>query len=282
MAGKDNFFQTSDGLWLYYEVTGEGDPILLLPGFGEASTMWYRTVPVLAKNHKVICLDLRGHGLSMKVAGNNRQVRMAQDIRELIDYLNLDQVLLIGHSLGGAVAATYAHTQKEYRLKGLILVDASLYAFSDADWNQHKGRNYNMEGWMRRMLPYITDPLGYAEKGRKNSPLSPEDADMMYESMLQIPPWVGIEYHLDTYFTDNMTPLANRTIPVATFVSHSAYHDAWESGHEAVKRMKRSPLACCYEFTECENHLFPILESAKFNQCILDFEEKINALRSGH
>ena len=39
MATKDNFFQTSDGLWLYYEVTGEGRPIVLIPGFGEALTI---------------------------------------------------------------------------------------------------------------------------------------------------------------------------------------------------------------------------------------------------
>lgn len=278
MASKENFFQTSDGLWLYYEVTGQGSPIVLLPGFGEALTMWRHTVPVLAKDHQVICLDLRGHGRSMKVSGGNRQARMAQDVRELIDYLELDQVILAGHSLGGAVAATYANLQREHRLKGLILIDASLYAFSGEEWNHHKGRNFNIDGWYQRMMPYITDPVGYAEKSRASSPLKPEDADLLQESLLQLPPWIGIEYHLDTYFTDNMTPLQDRTIPVAVFVSHSAYHDAWESGHEAVRRMKRSPLALCYEFTESKNHLFPILEADKFNQCILDFEEKINQL----
>lgn len=278
MAEKNNFYQTSDGLWLYYEVTGEGKPIVLLPGFGEASTMWRHSVPVLAKNHKVVCLDLRGHGKSMKVCGGNRQIRMAQDVKELIDHLGLEDVLLIGHSLGGAVVATYAETQNEYKLKGMILVDASLHAFSDEEWNEHKGRAYNVDAWFKRMKTYMYDPVGYAAAGREKSPCDPEDADALQESLLQIPPWVGIEYHLDTYFTDNMTPLVNRTIPVATFVTHSIYHDAWRSGHEAVERMKKSPLALCYEFTECNHHLFPILEYDKFNSCILDFEKKIDEL----
>lgn len=278
MATKNNFFQTSDGLWLYYESTGEGAPILLLPGFGESTTMWSKNVPALSDNHQVICLDLRGHGRSMKVAGGNRQIRMAQDVRELIDHLNLDNVLLIGHSLGGAVAATYAHTQNQYRLRGLMLADASLFAFSDEDWNHHKARCYNIDGWFERMMPYINDPVGYAAKARKNSPLEPQDADNQQESLLQIPPWIGIEYHLDTYFTDNMTPLTERTIPVATMVTHSSYHDAWESGHEAVRRMVKSPLALCYEFTQCGHHLFPILEADKFNACILDFEARIKQL----
>ena len=106
MATKDNFFQTSDGLWLYYEVTGEGRPIVLIPGFGEALTMWQYAVPVLSQRFQVVCLDPRGHGRSMKAAGNNRQKRMAQDIRELIDHLGLEDVLLVGHSLGGAIVAT--------------------------------------------------------------------------------------------------------------------------------------------------------------------------------
>ena len=56
------------------------------------------------------------------------------------------------------------------------------------------------------MMPYINDPVSYAAKARASSPLEQEDADNMQESMLQIPPWVGVEYHMDTYFTDNMTP----------------------------------------------------------------------------
>lgn len=278
MATKDNFFQTSDGLWLYYESIGKGSPILLLPGFGESTTMWRRNVPALSSSHQVISLDLRGHGRSMKVSGGNRQIRMAQDVKELIDHLNLNNVLLVGHSLGGAVAATYAHTQDQYRLRGLVLADASLFAFSDEAWNHHKARGYNIDGWFDRMLPYINDPAAYAANARKNSPLDPQDADNQQESLLQIPPWVGIEYHLDTYFTDNMTPLADRTIPTATFVSHSSYHDAWESGHEAVRRMVKSPLALCYEFTQCGHHLFPILEADKFNECILDFDARIDRL----
>lgn len=278
MATKDNFFQTSDGLWLYYEISGEGRPVILIPGFGEALTMWKYTVPVLAQQFKVICLDPRGHGRSMKVAGNNRQIRMAQDIRELIDHLGLDDVLLIGHSLGGAQVATYAETQNQYHLRGMIMADATLFGFSDETWNEHRANHYNIDGWITRMTPYWTDPLAYSEKAKGNSPLSPEDAEMMFQASLQLPPFVGAEYHMDTYFTDNMTPLVNRTIPVATFVAHSGYHDAWESGHEAVRRMVNSPLALCYEF-ECGNHLFPILESDKFNQCILDFSARIDALK---
>lgn len=277
LATKDNFFQTSDGLWLYFEVTGEGRPIVLIPGFGEALTMWKYAVPVLSQRFKVVCLDPRGHGRSMKAAGNNRQIRMAQDIRELIEHLGLEDVLLVGHSLGGAQVATYAETQNEHKLRGMILADATMFGFSDAEWNHHKANHYNIDNWIARMTPYWTDPVAYAAKGRANSPLSPEDAEMMYQASLQIPPFVGLEYHLDTYFTDNMTPLSKRTIPVATFVAHSAYHDAWESGHEAIKRLVNSPLAMCYEF-HCDNHFFPILEADKFNECVLDFSDKIDAL----
>lgn len=280
MATKDNFFQTSDGVWLYYEVTGEGRPILFLPGFGESVTMWRHSVPVLSQNHKVICLDLRGHGNSMMVCGSNTQERMAQDIRELIDFLELKDVLLIGHSLGGSVVASYAELQNQHALRGMILVDASLHPFGNAEWNHQKDRGYNIEYWYKRMGPYMYQPLEFAQAYKFSLPaaLEPEDAQLLYESLLKLPPWIGVEYQLGSYFTDNMTPLAKRTIPVATFVSYSDYYDFWDSGHEAVKRMTNSPLALCYEFTEAQHHLFPILEYQKFNSCILDFEEKIDSL----
>lgn len=275
---KEFFFKTSDGLWLYFEKVGTGPVILLIPGFGEATTMWRNSVDVLAETHTVVSLDIRGHGRSMKVAGNNRQERMSRDIKELIDHLGLEDVLLVGHSLGGALVASYAELQSEHRLRGMALVDASLHAFSSEDWNDHKARDYNLDGWNKRMQSYLADPIAYAER-RRSLDISPKDADALVESMLQLPPFVGMEYHLDTYFTDNMTPLKNRTIPFATFVTRSAYHNAWKSGHEAVKRGVNSPLVECYEFTESNNHFFPIMEAEKFNNYLLDFSRRIEDLK---
>ena len=54
----------TQGAHLYYEVTGEGEPVLLIMGLGMASTGWWRTVPVLAERFRVITFDNRGAGRS--------------------------------------------------------------------------------------------------------------------------------------------------------------------------------------------------------------------------
>lgn len=286
MATKDNFFRTSDGLWLYYEDVGQGDPIILLPGFQGSSKSWRYTVPVLAKENRVICLDPRGHGRSMKVAGNNNLDRMALDIRELIDHLGLENVMLVGHSLGGSQAAHYAESQNQYRLSGVCLVDATLYGFSDEPWNQHACNHYNIDRWLDRMTPYMSDFVAYAEKAMgkytHDCSLSPEMTSYFKElqdDMAKIPPWCGIEFHLSTYHTDNMTPLKNRTIPVAVFVADSPYHNATQSGLEAIRRMVNCPLPVLYQY-ESGNHMFPILEKDKFNADLLDFLARVKDYRT--
>ena len=126
MATKENFFRTSDGLYLYFEDTGGVlRPLILIPGFSASTKIFHRSVPVLAEHYRVITMDPRGHGRSMKVAGNNRLDRMALDIKELIDHLKLENVILIGHSLGGSQVAHYAEKCQEYKLSGIILADAT-------------------------------------------------------------------------------------------------------------------------------------------------------------
>ena len=279
MATKENFFRTSDGLYLYFEDTG-GDrrPLILIPGFACSTRTFHRNIPVLAEHYRVITMDPRGHGRSMKVAGNNRLDRMAQDIKELIDYLDLKNVILIGHSLGGSQVAHYAEKCGEYKLSGIILADASLYAFGEAEWNQHQANHYNIDGWLQRVGVYMNSPETYAENVYKNNTAMEEiDREIFRDSTRALPPFCGAEFHLDTYHTDNMTPLANRTIPVGIMVTRSGYHNAWESGHEAVKRLVHSPLPVLYEFFG-GNHMFPVLEAQRFNECILDFAAQVDRL----
>ena len=279
MATKENFFRTSDGLYLYFEDTGGVlRPLILIPGFSASTKIFHRSVPVLAEHYRVITMDPRGHGRSMKVAGNNRLDRMALDIKELIDHLKLENVILIGHSLGGSQVAHYAVKCQEYKLSGIILADATLYGFSDAEWNHHQANHYNIDGWLKRMETYMMSPELQAENAYNNSTqLEEEDRQILKEGIQALPPFCAMEYHLDTYHTDNMTPLAKRSIQVGVMVTHSGYHDAWESGHEAIKRLTNSPLPVLYEFFSGD-HMFPVLEAEKFNNCILDFVQQVEQL----
>ena len=76
--------------------------------------------------------------------------RHADDIKELIDYLDLHNVILIGWSLSGSVVVTYTHKYQAYRMKALGILDGCLFPFSPESWNSYNSRNYHMDDWNQK------------------------------------------------------------------------------------------------------------------------------------
>lgn len=97
-----------NGLELYYEVSGKGQPLLLLHGGLGSTGMFAQLTPGLAENHQVIAVDLQGNG---RTADTDRPFSfelMADDIHALIKQLGLKNTDIVGYSLGGAVALNTA------------------------------------------------------------------------------------------------------------------------------------------------------------------------------
>jgi pimeloyl-ACP methyl ester carboxylesterase len=103
---------------------GKGDPILLIHGFAGSKHYWDKIIPDLANEYRVIAPDLPGHGESGMGKGRNSIEDMASTIKELLDQLGLDRVILFGHSLGGYITLAFAELYPQY-LKGLSLVHST-------------------------------------------------------------------------------------------------------------------------------------------------------------
>jgi pyruvate dehydrogenase E2 component (dihydrolipoamide acetyltransferase) len=86
----------------------EGEPVVLLHGFGGDLNNWLFAMPALAAGHTVYALDLPGHGESSKAVGAGDVDALAAAVEEFLASQELDRVHLVGHSLGGLVAATVA------------------------------------------------------------------------------------------------------------------------------------------------------------------------------
>jgi len=95
---------TVDGCELHYEVTGRGEPVLLLHGLGSCSLDWERQAPVLAERYTVITLDVRGHGQSGKPRGPYTIGLFARDVAQLLQKLAVGPVHVVGISMGGMIA----------------------------------------------------------------------------------------------------------------------------------------------------------------------------------
>ncbi len=111
----------ANGQQLYYEVHGEGPPLVLLMGIGYDSTLWtLAQVPTLSTRFKVILVDNRDAGRSSQASGPYRIADMADDIAGVLDALEIAHTHLLGLSMGGMIAQEFA-LRHGHRLDRLVL-----------------------------------------------------------------------------------------------------------------------------------------------------------------
>lgn len=114
-------------LRLAYTDTGRGLPLLFVHGFPLNRSMWDQQVEALSPRYRILTLDLRGHGESDAPLWRYSVEEFADDVAALLDHLKLQQVVLVGLSMGGYVAL--ACTRRfHHRLHGLILTDTRAQA----------------------------------------------------------------------------------------------------------------------------------------------------------
>jgi pimeloyl-ACP methyl ester carboxylesterase len=112
-----------NGLNMYYEVHGAGEPLLLLHGGLGHSAMFGELLPRLAEHRKVIAVDLQAHGRTADIDRPLRYELMADDIAALIGHLGYANADIMGYSLGGGVALRTA-IQHPQRVRRLVVMSA--------------------------------------------------------------------------------------------------------------------------------------------------------------
>ncbi|EPY13430.1 alpha/beta fold hydrolase [Paenibacillus alvei] len=110
---------------LSYSIYGTGEPIVLIHSGGVDSRAWGELVPLLARTHEVVTFDARGTGRS---PAPQVPLNLVEDLRQLLDDLKLEQVTLVGHSIGGELATNFTLSSPD-RVARLIAVAPSLTGF---------------------------------------------------------------------------------------------------------------------------------------------------------
>jgi len=105
------------------KVEGAGSTIVLIHGFGAAIDWWDNIAPLLAADHRVIRIDLIGHGGTAAPAIGYSIEKQAALVLAILNDLGVDQVTIIGHSMGGEVATALAEIKPE-RIERMILIDS--------------------------------------------------------------------------------------------------------------------------------------------------------------
>lgn len=113
-----------------YTSNGKGRAVVLLHGFLGSADTWEETKIALAKQFRVICIDLPGHGQSDCFGYVHNMELMAQSVKAVMDKLRFKKYVLVGHSMGGYVAMAFAELFPDH-LRGFCLFHSSSYADSE-------------------------------------------------------------------------------------------------------------------------------------------------------
>lgn len=115
------FFKSFDKTQLWYNVSGQGSPIIFIPGLASDSTTWLQQKAHFEQTHQVILLDNRGCGESEAPPGPYLIETMAKDVVSLMSHLNLEKADIVGGSMGAMIATQLAfdHTEK---INNLVLL----------------------------------------------------------------------------------------------------------------------------------------------------------------
>ena len=118
------FFRINE-IDLYYEIRGQGDAVLLIPGLGSDAATWQPLVEEFQKNFRLVVMENRGSGRSSKPEGPYTTSQMADEAALLMEHLEIDRAHIIGKSMGGMIAQILAARYPE-KTRSLVLASSLL------------------------------------------------------------------------------------------------------------------------------------------------------------
>ena len=160
-------YASVNGLNLYYEIHGAGEPLILLHGGVGAIEMFGEVLPSLAQNCQVIAVDLQAHGRTADIDRPLSFELMAGDIAALIKHLGIEDANVMGYSLGGGVALRTAIQHPEV-VRKLVLVSTP----------------FKRDGWypeilvgMGQMGPQVAEPMKQTPMYQQYASIAPKPED---------------------------------------------------------------------------------------------------------
>ena len=146
---------SKDGTPISYEIHGAGEPTLVfVHGWSCDARYWRAQLPHFANNHRVVMLDLAGHGHSGMTRSQYTMRAFGEDVKAVIEATGSRRVILIGHSMGGSVIAEAARLMPS-RVKGLIGVDTLVnieYPMTREELNRPDQFNRALEKTISKIL----------------------------------------------------------------------------------------------------------------------------------
>lgn len=253
-----------DDIQIAYTDTGVGRPIVLIHGYPFNRSLWNEQVAALSTSYRVIVPDLRGFGESDSSPGSATMNRMAQDVAQLLDHLEITRVVIVGLSMGGYVALAF-YKQFPSRVRALILADTRAQADTEEAkqtraQQAEKALSEGMAGIADAMLPKLLTPETVSKR--------PEIVKRVRDMMLKTKPEGAAAALLGMAERDDQTELLS-TITSKTLIIVGA-EDALTPVADSQK-MHNAIAGSRLVVVESAGHVSNLERTAQFNEALMDF-----------
>lgn len=265
----------ANSIELHYEEHGTGAPVVLIHGWPLSGKSWEHQVPALVEaGYRVIAYDRRGFGDSSQPSGGYDYDTFADDLKAVLDTLELDEVTLVGFSMGGGEVARYIGTYGEDRIAKAVLAGSVTPYLYKADDNPEGGLDDaaigEMEDGVRSDRQTFLD--GFTKKffaaGEKTDLISDEARQASVDIAMAASPQAtqeSIGAFARTDFRDDLTKISVPTLVIHGDSDGIVPFDV--SGRRAAEAIESSTLVVI----EGAPHGFNATHAEEFNRALLEF-----------
>ncbi|MFJ4988544.1 alpha/beta fold hydrolase [Streptomyces sp. NPDC088732] len=276
---------TDDGVRLRYQEAGSGNPghpLVLVPGFGQTAAGFAAQIDGLGRHRRVIALDQRGHGRSERPAHGYRASRLAMDLHQVLEGLDLRDATLLGHSLGCSVLWCHWDLFGSDRTGRLVLVDQSPVVsseFAGAGQEAPPAAVFTRDMTLGfaaglRGGPDAVDAVVRAVVAMLHSPsLGEDEVRWLVEQTRLLPPRHAADLLLDHYANDWRDVLPRITVPALVIGGELSFLPPGTT--EWVASLIPGARARVFSADEAGSHLMFRENPALFNRVVADFLDSV-------
>ena len=276
-AIKSKYVTTSDRVKLHYLEAGTGPVLLMLHGWSATAEQFRPQINALAEENRCVALDMRGHGDSEKVGHGYKIHRLAKDLYDVLQALELTDVVLLGHSMGCSVIWCYWDLFGHQRLRKLILVDEAPFVTSNPAWSdaerQSAGSLFDLQALLQTCNS-IAGPDGELTtkqlfNGTFTKAMPEAEKSRIIESSLKLPRQHAASLLYNHCVQDWRDVIPRIDVPTL-IVGGRVSIFPWQSQEWIHRQIPGSQLEI-FEEEEGGNHFMFLEQAQKFNRIVSGF-----------
>jgi pimeloyl-ACP methyl ester carboxylesterase len=252
---------------LHYEEAGDGPPVLFIHGLWCSGRFFRDQLPAFAERFRTVVLDLRGHGRSEHTRSGHTVAQYARDVRAFCEALGLEDVVVLGWSMGSLVIWDYVEQYGTDRLRAMVDVDQSPSDYRWPDWpygmldlaalhHLHAGVQTDFPATAGQMVPLVF-----------KDPPPPDVAAWVVAEVTRLPPGIAAAILFEQTVVDYRETLPKVTVPALLCFGRSEQLVPVAAAEWMVERMPSAELVVFEDSDHC-----PFLEEAgRFTEVVGDW-----------